>query len=51
MGRFNVKNEEKAPSDAKKRGKGFGGRNNVQREAFSGKSKALNALQVKFNCG
>ena len=37
--------------DANKRGKGFGGGNNVQREAFSGTSEAMNALQVKFNCG
>ena len=50
MGRFNVKNEEKAPTDENKRGKGFGGGNNVRREAFTGTSKALNALQVKFNC-
>ena len=35
---------------ANKRGKGFGGGNNVRREAFSGTSKALNALQVKFDC-
>ena len=51
MGRFNVKNEEKAPSDANKRGKGFGSGNNVQREAFAGTSEALNALLVKFECG
>ena len=51
MGRFNVKNEEKAPMDANKRKKGFGSGNNVRREAFSGTSEALNALQVKFNCG
>ena len=50
MGRFNVKNEEKAPSDANKKGKGFGGWNNVRREYFSGTSKAMKALQVKFNC-
>ena len=31
--------------------KGFGGGNNVQREAFAGTSEALNALQVKFDCG
>ena len=51
MGRFDVKNEEKAPSDANKRGKGFVGGNNVWREDFSGTSEALNALQVKFDCG
>ena len=51
MGRFDVKNEEKAPSDANKRGKGFGGGNNFWREAFCGTSEALNALQVKFDCG
>ena len=32
-------------------GKVFGGGNNVQREAFDGTSEALNALQVKFDCG
>ena len=31
MGRFDVKSEEKAPSDANKRGKVFGGGNNVRR--------------------
>ena len=51
MGRFNVKTEEKAPSGANKRGKGFGGGNNVRREGFNGTSKALNTLQVKFYCG
>ena len=51
MGIFDVKNEEKAPLDTKNREKGFGGRNNVWREAFLGTSKALNALQFKFNCG
>ena len=51
MGRFDVKNEEKAPLDANNREKGFGGRNNIQREAFSGTSQALNMPQVKFNCG
>ena len=51
MGRFDLKNEEKAPSDANKKGKGFGGGNNFWREAFSGTSEALNALQVKFDCG
>ena len=51
MGRFDVKNEEKASSDAKKRGKGLGGGKNVRREAFAGTTKALNALQVKLDCG
>ena len=51
MGRFDVKSKEKTPSDANKRGKGFGGRNNVRREAFSGTRMALNAVQVKFDCG
>ena len=51
MGRFDVKIKEKAPSESNKRGKGFGGGNNFWREFFSGTSKALNALQVKFNCG
>ena len=44
MGRFDVKSEEKAPSEANKRGKGFSGRNNVWREASAGTREALNAL-------
>ena len=51
MGNFDVRNEEKAPSDANKRGKGFVGGNNVRREAFAGTSEALNKLRVKFDCG
>ena len=51
MARFDVKNEEKASSYSNKRGKGLDSGNNVRREAFSGTSKALNALQVKFVCG
>ena len=51
MGRFDVKNEDKDPLDANKIGKGFNSGNTVWREAFAGTSKALNALQVKFNCG
>ena len=51
MGRFNAKNEEKAPLGANKRGKGFVVRNNVWREALAGTSEVLNALQVKFYCG
>ena len=50
MVRFDVKNEEKAPSDTKKIGKGFGSGNTVRREAFAGMSEALNTLQVKFDC-
>ena len=50
MGRFDVKNEEKAPSDANKRGKRFGSGNTVRRESFSGTSEVLNTLQVKFDC-
>ena len=46
-----MKSEEKTLSDAKKRGKAIGGGNNVQREDFAGTSEALNALQVKFDCG
>ena len=45
-----MKNEEKATSGANKKGRGFGSRNTVQREAFARTSKALNVLQVKFNC-
>ena len=44
MGSFGVKNKEKAPSDANKRGKGFGSRNTVWREYFSGTNQALNVL-------
>ena len=51
MGSFDVKNEDKDPSDANKRGKGFGSGNTVRREYFAGTSEALNALQVKFYCG
>ena len=51
MGIFYIKNKEKTPSDANKRGKGFGSGNTVQREDFAGTSEALNMLQVKFNCG
>ena len=51
MGRFEVKNEEKTPSDANKKLRGFGSGNTVWREAFSGTSGGLNVLQVKFNCG
>ena len=51
MGRFDVKNKEKALSDANTRGKGFGSGNTVRREAFAGTSEALNALQVNFDCG
>ena len=43
-GRFDAKNKYKAPSEANKRGIGFGSRNTVRREAFAGTSEALNAL-------
>ena len=46
-----MKNEEKAPSDANKRGKVFGSGNTVHREDFVWTSEALNAIQVKFDCG
>ena len=46
-----MKNKDKAPLDTNKRIKGFGSGNTVQREDFSGTSKALNTLQVKFDCG
>ena len=49
MGRFDVKNEDKAPSDANKRGKVFGSGNTIWREDFDGTSEALNMLQVKFD--
>ena len=51
MGSFEVNNEENALSDANKRGKEFGSGNTVWREAFYGTREALNALQVKFDCG
>ena len=51
MGRFDVKNKEKALSESNKIGRGFGSGNTIPREAFAGTSKALNALQVKLNCG
>ena len=51
MGRFDVKSEEKVPSEANKRGKEFDVGNNVWREAFAGTSGVPNALQVKFGCG
>ena len=50
MGRFDVRNEEKAPSGTEKIGKGFRGGDTVWREAFSGTRKSLNALQIKFGC-
>ena len=46
-----MKNEEKAQSDANKRGNKFVSGNTVWRESFAGTSKALNALQVKSDCG
>ena len=51
MGRFNIKNEEKAPSHFNKRRKGFGSGDTVWREAFSGTNEALNVLLVNFDCG
>ena len=45
-----MKNKEKAPSDTNKKGRGLGSRNTVPSKDFSGMSKSLNALQVKFNC-
>ena len=50
MGRFDLNNEEKAPSDANKRVKGFLSGNTVQREAFFGTSEGMKAQQVKFDC-
>ena len=49
MERFDLKREEKALSDAKKRGEGFSGGNNVRRESLAGTREALNALQVMFD--
>ena len=49
--RFDVKNQEKVTSYANKKGRVLGSRNTVRREAFAGTSKALNALQAKFDCG
>ena len=46
-----MKSKDKVPSDANKKGKGFGSGNTIQREDFAGTSKALTGLQVKFDCG
>ena len=51
MRRFDVKNEDKEPSHANKRGGEIGSGNTIQKEAFDGMSKALNVLKVKFDCG
>ena len=45
-----MKNEEKMPLDANKKGRVFGSGNTVSRADFAGTSKALNAIQVKFDC-
>ena len=37
--------------DANRIRKGLGSGNTVRREAFAGTSEAMNALQVKFDCG
>ena len=50
MGGFDVKNEDKAPSDVNKGGKGFGSGKTVLRKDFAGTSEVLNELQVKFDC-
>ena len=44
-----MKNREKAPSEANKRGIGFGSGNTARREDFSATSKSLNKIQVKFD--
>ena len=46
-----MKNKEETPFDANKKVIGFVSGNTVRREDFSGTSEALNALQVKFDCG
>ena len=44
-----MKNEEKAPLGAKRKGRELASRNTVQREDISGTSESFNALQVKFD--
>ena len=51
MGKSDVNTEDKAPSGAYIKGRGFIRRNMVWREAFVGTSEALNTVQVKFDCG
>ena len=51
MGKFDVNNEDKAPSDANKKRRGLGIRNTVWRGGFAGTSESINSLQVKFDCG
>ena len=51
MGKFDVKNEEKAPLGTNIKQEGFSSGNTTRREVFSGTSKALNALQIKFDYG
>ena len=46
-----MKNEEKMPSDANKKGRGLGSGNTVWREAFADMSETIKAMQVKFDCG
>ena len=45
-----MKNEEKTPLVAKTKLRGFGSGKTVQRKDFCGTNKALNVLQVKFDC-
>ena len=45
-----MKNKEKTPSDANKRGKGLGSGNTVWSKAFARMSEALNVLHIKFYC-
>ena len=51
MGKFDVKNEEKAPLGTNRKREGFSSGNTTRREGFSGTRKALNALQIKFDYG
>ena len=51
MGKFEVNTKEKAPAGAKNKGRGFASRQAVRRGEFMGSNKALNTLQVNFNCG
>ena len=51
MGNFDVRNKEKAPSVANRKGRGSTSGNTICRESFTGMSDELNVLQAKFDCG
>ena len=51
MGRFDVKNKEKATLDTNKRVKGFVSGNTVLWEALAGTNEALNPLRSSSTAG